>query len=427
MISHRVLRLAAAGLLIGAVAWTLAPQATSYVSTSAVVNAPLISIKSPIDGRIGLASAGVAHPVASGETLLRVEADAADRSRVEELRADAQSRAAELDAKDRQYRELSALRDGFAARERAYHAALAGWLDARIAEIAAERDTALATRDETGRRIARSRDLAGQGALAQANLDHDEAELARAEAAVAAAEARLAAARRERAALDEGVQMQGEASYSRSRIDEVTLRLTDLEADRERLAGEQVAIAARLASAEQDSARQETFAPTAAARGVVWRASGAPGAAVLAGDEILQLLDCERRFIEVAVPERHFDAIRPGSSAWVQLRGSPDHFEARVAAVRGSGGKFSNPQLAAEAPDIAEGQLRVLVALDPPAPAPILAGGPDPVSAAFCDVGRTAEVRFDRGFATGATQVFAGLGARLAGWFRAPETRAAAR
>ena len=80
----------------------------------------------------------------------------------------------------------------------------------------------------------------------------------------------------------------------------------------------------------------------------------------------------------------------PGSHATVQLKGSSRTFEARVTAVRGAGARFSYPDLAAEPPLVPEGQLRVLVALDPAD-----LDAPE-TGASFWDVGRTAEVRFSR-------------------------------
>ncbi|MFO1106188.1 MAG: HlyD family efflux transporter periplasmic adaptor subunit [Amaricoccus sp.] len=408
MTSHRLPRLAAAGLLIGVVIGTLAPRLAGPAAPSSLVNAPLISILSPIAGRIRTASAPAGAPVAAGQQLLQVESEPDP-----EIQAELQARRAELAAKDRQSRALKALRDTFAARERTYRAALAGWLDARLAEAAAEQEAARVTRDETASRIARSRNLAGQGALAQAGLEHDEAELARADAAVAGAGARLEAVRRERAALDSGLQIQGEASYSRSRIDEVTLRLTDLEAERDRLAAEEAALAARLAASAQ-----ARFAPVATAPGTVWRASGAVGTAVAPGDEILQLVDCAQRFLEVPVPDGA--APRAGDAVQVALRGRADPVAARIAAIRGSGGGTEPAARAVTEPELPPGRLRALVALAPPGSAP------PPADPAFCDLGRAAEIRFD-GPAAGPWQSLAGLGRRLAGWIGGRGDQTAAR
>ncbi len=420
MFSNRFLRLTAAALLMLAVCWTLFPHATNYISTSAVVNAPLLSIKSPIDGRIEAASSGLAEAVATGQRMVLVQSGRKDRELLQELLARDHLLAAETEAKARQARELSALRAEMARREELYRSELAGWLRVHSAELRAELEAATATRQETEDRIARSRALAGEGTLALANLKQDEAELARATAAVGAAQARLEATGRELEALGQGILVQhgtSDVSYSQQRIDDIDLRLNELSAEREGLAADRAALAARIKDAERENAARESFEPIASARGVIWRASGAPGSAILTGDEIMQVVDCERRFVEVAVSERLFDAIRPGSTAWVQFRGSSEHFAAKVAAVRGSGAKFSNPQLAAETPVVAEGQLRVLVPLQPAQAGVTSASGGD---AAFCDVGRTAEVRFERDYARrlfGMTGAFAGLGESLRGWF----------
>ena len=88
--------------------------------------------------------------------------------------------------------------------------------------------------------------------------------------------------------------------------------------------------------------------------------------------------------------ETAFEAIRPGDTARVRLRGSDETFLATVEALRGAGSQRATGLLAAEPENLTEGSLSVMLRL---APADVGMVG---VAQNFCDVGRTAEVRFDR-------------------------------
>jgi hypothetical protein len=109
---------------------------------------------------------------------------------------------------------------------------------------------------------------------------------------------------------------------------------------------------------------------------------------------VVQLLDCSRRFVEVFLRETAFEAIQPGDTATVQLRGSARTFQASVEAVRGAGNRGANGLLAAQPQQVPDGSLSVVLRLEP---ADVTEIG---IAANFCDVGRTAEVRFDRSFNT---------------------------
>ncbi len=394
---YRILRLGAAALLLAAVVRTLAPHATSYVSSSAVVNSPLIDVRSPFDGRIAAASPEIARPVRSGQRLLEVAADRQSRNLLEELAARRSVLDARIRATAAQRDALTAISAALADREKLHEQQAALWLGVRVREAEAEIRATEAKRREIADRLARARRLAEAGALADAALTGIEAEHDEAVAQIERLTARRDAYALERAALAKGVVVDlgaGDGVYARQRRDEIAIRLADLDAESARLAAERGALGARIAETRRAFERSGRFAPTASSSGVVWRASPAPGAEVLTGDEVLQLLDCDRRFIEVAVPERHFDDIRPGRPALVRLKGASEDFVATVAAVRGSGGKFEHPKLAAETPEVVDGQLRVLIRLAPPP----LRSEEDRarLAATFCDVGRTAEVRFER-------------------------------
>jgi multidrug resistance efflux pump len=185
-----------------------------------------------------------------------------------------------------------------------------------------------------------------------------------------------------------------DGSYARQRQDEVTIRLADLEGRKARVTANREGLGKEVEALQAEVESFDQFAPVLPVGVLVWSATPTEGAAVAAGDEVVQLLDCSRRFVEVFLPEPAFEAIRPGYTATVQLRGSARTFQASVEAVRGAGNRGANGLLAAQPQQVPDGSLSVVLRIEP---ADVTETG---IAANFCDVGRTAEVRFDRSFNT---------------------------
>lgn len=399
MNKSRALRLTTAGILLLSVGAILLPRATSYVSTSAVVNAPLITIRSPFDGRIAQASPGVARIVEAGRSVVTIDGERASRSLLSELRARRDAVASELTALEAEERTLEELERALKARETRHRSHGLRRQAAQSRELHAEIRAAQAETAEVARRLDRTRLLLEKGGATPATVEREEAELTARQAEVERLRARRDAQALDRVALQNGITISsitGDDTYARQRQDEVAIRRADLATQAARVRAELGALEVRVADARIELAERERFEATAASTGVVWRASAAAGSKVLAGEEIAKLIDCERRFVEVAVSEAHFESIVPGSPATVRLKGSARAFEARVHAVRGSGAKPDHPDLSSEPPQVPPGQLRILVELAPP---PLSGPEAAATAAAFCDVGRTADVRFDRSVA----------------------------
>src|SRR5262249_41042357 len=93
------------------------------------------------------------------------------------------------------------------------------------------------------------------------------------------------------------------------------------------------------------------------------------------------------RFVAVELPERDFEQIKAGDPAYVRLIGSGDWTEGEVRQVRGSAARIDDRLLAAQLPGPNAGSITVEIGL------------PSDVSADrnnFCNIGRLAEVRFQR-------------------------------
>ncbi len=404
------IRLFAALGVAGTALWALAPYATGYVSTQAVVNAPLNTVLSPLRGRIVRPSLAAGSGIAPGMPLVAIAAQENDRRHMTELRARQDQLDSTLAAIDREAARLGEVRARLEGRLHEYRARMVDRFAMLKRETEAELAAARAELLQRSAMLDRTERLTLRGHASEAQAEAEEA----GHAAALAEVARLSAFRDrigiEASAADAGLFIQdgwSDAPYSQQRLDEIDLRLAALDADRRRAAGERTTLAAQIAAEEQLISTRESFQPAAPSAGVIWRQSGAVGETVVPGDVLVQLVDCSARFVEVALPERHFGVIVPGALATIQLKGGGAPVTARVSAILGAGAKFDHPRLAASVPEGKPGQLRALVDL----------GGAalDDEPGAFCHVGRTAEVRFPSGGAGGLADQARAAGVRVLG------------
>ena len=100
--------------------WATAPFATSYVSSQAVVNAPLNTVLSPMHGHIVERSAPGGTGVSPGAPLVMVAAEERDRRYLEELRARHVLLDESIASIAAETAELAALEDIMTARVRTY-------------------------------------------------------------------------------------------------------------------------------------------------------------------------------------------------------------------------------------------------------------------------------------------------------------------
>jgi len=92
--------------------------------------------------------------------------------------------------------------------------------------------------------------------------------------------------------------------------------------------------------------------------------------------------------VAVELPERDFEQIKAGDQAYVRLIGSDDWKEGEVRQVRGSAARIDDRLLAAQVPSPNAGSITVEIGLPP-----------DEATGDrnnFCNIGRLAEVRFQR-------------------------------
>ena len=372
--------------VVAAVGYEPLQRMAQTSSVEAIVNARIITLRSPIEGEVqsGAASREAGAALAQGDLLFRVVDRRADRSRVDDLSrqleqarderprlaarlSSAQALLAELTEQTRQFREarirqLEARRDGLTAAAAAAHA--------RCLDAAAT--------------VERANWLSSQGAgtTVQANQARRDADVAAqneiaAQREIAANDVELDAARR-------GVfvgDSYNDRPTSAQRADDLSQQVVDFEQALDACDRRVARLSQDLTDEQARYAELSSANVVAPARGSVWEVLTAPGEQVRQGQELMRVLDCGGALVTATVGESVYDRLRLGSPARFQPRDGGDDLAGTVVSLTGSSTAPAN--FAIEPSAMARGAYHVTVSI------PGLAGRRD------CDVGRTGRVIFD--------------------------------
>ncbi|MEO5376029.1 MAG: hypothetical protein H7840_17540 [Alphaproteobacteria bacterium] len=226
----RLFRLSVGGGLLAIGTWVAVPPLITTTGIDAVVNAPLMVLRSPIEGRID-SHAAPGSLVERGAPLFTVVNERLNQSLINELSTERDTLVRRIAALERQNGELEAMRSELQERARAHRAASLTRLDGRIAEAEARLRLNRAIVTEQKAELRRTTELRTGGHASVARLEQAEAATARAVEEVAQAEAALQQLRSEKAALSDGVLLgdgQNDVAYSQQRSDEIVLRQQDI-------------------------------------------------------------------------------------------------------------------------------------------------------------------------------------------------------
>lgn len=387
LIRSNRLRLALATGMAALGLWAFAPYVTSEVGGEAYVNAPIIRMASPIPGIVAADLPPPGTAIAAPRTVRLVTARILDTGPLAALKG---QQAALISARDLARRQIAEIETA----------------DARLASRSAQFGRAASARLAATTAAAREALAGCQAEAAEAALQRERVEVLaqqrfatftqrdRVRAVASAAQFRCAALGDQADALaietkaaGHGLYLAGaamDAPYGDQQRDRLLLRRQELEnvvAD----AGSRLAqLAIQVAAETERLARASAFDAQLPAGTVVWSQPAPKGTTVAPGASLIELADCNRRYVEVALPERRMEAIMPGTRVAIRLIGSDAWLNGQVASTVGAAARRDGAMLAAN-PDKAARDLSVLVSLPPPASL-----------ARRCDVGRLAEVRFPR-------------------------------
>jgi multidrug resistance efflux pump len=387
LIRSRQLRVALATGMAAAALWAFSPYVISEVGGDAHVNAPLIRIASPIAGLVAVDLPPPGTAITADRKVRLVAARSLDASQLEELQGRRAALAAALALATRQAAELAEADARLVRRSGQFGRAAAARLQAGMAAAREDLAACQAEACEARLQLARVETLAQQRFATFNARDAARARATSTARRCAALKDRLAALAIEAGAARQGLYIAGaamDAPYADQQRDRLLLRRQEVEAVATEAQSRLATLDRQIAAETERLARAAAFEAVLPAGTVVWSQPAPRGSTVAPGSTLIDLADCRRRFVEVALPERRMEAILPGERVDVRLIGSDGWQAGTVAAAVGAAARRDGTMTAADTGHDARA-LTVDVAL--PAPARL---------DRRCDVGRLAEVRFPR-------------------------------
>ncbi|MCT4370379.1 HlyD family efflux transporter periplasmic adaptor subunit [Yangia mangrovi] len=322
--------------------WVIIGEQMTAASANAVVNAPVVTLRSPIAGDLELQSHALGARLSQNELLAAVTNTRVDTVRLADLQLELDRLDAGTNRMQAQIAALSRDRDALAQRTEVF-------TKARLAELEAK-----LTEAQVRQQLLQAGD-AGAGATALA--DAVTAEESRRPGAPTTSALALSHARERvqtllaaRDALREGVFLgdgYNDAPFSEQRRIQLDAQIAELGLTRTEVGLQRAALERRIARARQTQgmeARSELRAP--GANMLYWETLQADAVTVQRGDPILRVVDCGQSIITLSVTERVFNTLRVGQDASFRFSGQSKLYPATVGRLAGSGARTVYQNLA---------------------------------------------------------------------------------
>jgi len=387
--NSRFVRLAAGILLLLVGILAILPNLTGYSSLDGTVNARFTILFAPIEGVVTNTPPKAGTPVAEGTELLGIRNDRISRSTEAQIEADLYTTQERLAATKEQHATLVQFQDELRIRLREHQEANVENLNQEVA-IRRQQIQSVTTHEHTTRSdLTRQQTLGAGGFASKKTVETALDSAATAVSAEDNSRSKLTQLEAQLAALKRGIfvgQDRNDVPYSQQRMDEITIQLAAMRYTQE----DQQALAFRLEKQlGQERTRNGILHATVVNMpfiGVIWRNSVVEGSNVIAGNELLRVLDCGDLFVDILLSEVDFDTIAPGTEAEIRLLGRSEVLKGKVSSVRGNAAVTDQVTLAATPPKSRGNSAQIRIDLPPSSLQTDYQN--------FCQVGRTVQVRF---------------------------------
>ncbi len=356
-----------------------------FSSVEAVVNARLVSLRAPIDGRIKDADSAptIGAEAPKGRLMFRITNSRADRARLDDLQRLVDQAEGERPAIATRLLRLKEIHQQISQQARAFQTGRIRELEERMMDLKAQASATGASEFEAASTLARTKALAASGyqtTVAVERADRDAKVAAETQRSLNhrlfASEVELEAARRGEYVGDS----YNDRPSSLQHADELSVRVAETEAELssrdQRLARLHAALDAE-ATRYSELSNAVLSSPTDA---LVWEVLVSPGEEVRKGQDLLRLLDCSGAIVTVTVRESVFNQLRLGDTAQFRFSGQSGKYNGTI--VRMSGSAAPPDNLAIQPTGPSSGGYRIAVSV------------PD-LAWTQCGVGRTGTVVFN--------------------------------
>ena len=342
-----IIKSAIALLAAAILGWMPVERMLAVTSTEAVINARLVTIRTPIAGEI------VAQPVnlvpgtafQSGAVLLTIKNPRADRTNLETLKRDAEKLTTETAALRAKEAVLKQHLGKMAAQKERFRAGRIETLQRQISEIDAQIASADSQHKDAAKALARAHKLYARRIVSEAFFDRVVRDESVALEQVKQLRERRKAIQIEIAAAREGTFIAdgyNDTPQSAQRSLDIELELADVNA---RLAGttKQIAAVQQDLAAETNRVQElSTAVIRAHVSGRIWENMSAPGEYVNAGQPLMRLLDCSSAIVTASVTESVFQKLMIGQRATFRASDGGEPIKGRIIDISGLAAVSSN-------------------------------------------------------------------------------------
>jgi multidrug resistance efflux pump len=353
-------------------------------SVEAVVNARLVSLRAPIEGKIegadSLPTIGAVAP--KGGRMLRISNSRADRARLDDLQRLVDQAEAERPVIVKRLSRLKEIHEQISQQARAFQAGRVRELEERMLDLKAQASATEASESEAASTLARTKALAASGYQTTVAVERAERDAKVAGQTQRSLNHRLFAIEVELEAARRGEYVgdsYNDRPSSLQHADDLSIRVAETESE---LSAHDQRLAKLHAARDAEAARYSELSsvvlpsPTEA---LVWEVLVAPGEEVRKGQDLLRLLDCSGVIVSVTVRESVFNQLRLGDNAQFRFSGQSRRYNGTI--VRMSGSAAPPDNLAIQPTGLSSGGYRIAVSV------------PD-LAATQCSVGRSGTVVF---------------------------------
>lgn len=319
----------------------LMPSARLLTTTSAeaVVNARIITLRTPIEGEVAdISGLRVGAPLVPGQTLVDVQNARADRNRLDDLRREIARLETESKAIGERIAAGMAQQSALADRDAQFRAARIRHLDWRRKQVQAQIKAAEAREAYWERAHSRSARLARLGHASNAAHDSKVRDRSVSKHALAALESELRTIEVEHEAIRIGITLTDshhDRSQSAERADQLQFQIRKDQiglAERER----RIALLKSDLRAEQElHAKHSKAVLRSPVRGQVWEINTAPGEMVGRAQPLIRILDCGGAVVTASVSEAAYNTLKMGGAAKFKPQGSNTELTGRIIGLSG--------------------------------------------------------------------------------------------
>lgn len=352
-------------------------------SIEAVVNARLVSLRAPIDGKIEDFAPTIGTTVPQGRLLLHISNSRADRTRLDDLQRLIEQTESERPAIAKRLVRLREIHQQITGQASAFQAGRIRQLEERASDLKAQISATDASVSETASALVRTTTLAASGIQTTVAVERAERDARVADQTRKSLNHRLFATQIELEAARRGEYVgdsYNDRPSSLQHADELSVRIAETEAELSSRDERLVRLRGALSAEAAQHSQMSNAMLSSPIDGQVWEVLVSPGEEVRKGQDLARLLDCSGTIVTVTVRESVFNQLHIGDQAQFRFSGQSAKHSGTI--VRISGNAAPPDNLAIQPTGLTQGGYRVAVSV------------PD-LASARCDVGRTGTVVFN--------------------------------